>query len=133
MSTDFYAVSVEEFAEVHYIKRFRKKYLNAWTVTESSLIGMCARIKTLIGTGNKVEIISTSGDIQILKGEFRVAQTKESAKSSGNRFIIAVNNHDCVVKILLVYSKSDVSGKHETVWWKNEVAENFPEYRSMLS
>jgi hypothetical protein len=122
-----YSVTVEDFAERHFIKSFQKKYTTFWSITLRAIIAEFERVDMLLET-EKAEIISISGIVKIIKTEFKIAGTKESAKSSGNRCIIAVDEKMKKVSILLVYTKTDVKGANETVWWKKLVSDTYPEY-----
>lgn len=131
MSTN-YAVIVEKFAERHFISGFKKKYKGAWDVTWNAVHEEFKRIDTLIGQTNIVETITDQEGVRICKTEFRVHGTQESRHSSGNRCIVAVNKNTCVVHVLLMYGKTDLSGNNETVQWKNLVRENYPEYSKIV-
>ncbi len=130
MSTS-YAVVVEKYAERHYISRFQKKHKNAWKITWRAVVEELKRLDTLFDT-TIAETIRDSEKIKICKTEFRVAQTRESRKSSGNRCIIAVEKETNIVHVLLVYSKTDLGGSQETAAWKALVRDNYPEYGGIL-
>jgi hypothetical protein len=126
-----YSVTIEEYALRHYIKNFQKKYKGAWGITLRSVIAELERIDGLLKT-DKADLISKEGDAKIVKTDFRVAGTKESAKTSGNRCIILVDEKQKTVKVLLIYSKTDLSGTNETAEWKSLVKKNYPEVKSIL-
>lgn len=126
MSTS-YTVTVEQFAERHFIKGFERKYKNAWDISFRAIKEQYKRIDSLFET-NVIETISDSDGIKICKAEFRVAGTKDSRKSSGNRCIVAIHKETSIVRILLVYTKTDISGRNETAEWKKLVKDNYPEY-----
>lgn len=127
-----YAVVIEQFAERHYISKFKKKYKNAWDRTRVALTEQYKRIESLIGTSNIVEIIVDSHNYKICKTEFRIAGPGKSRHASGNRCIILVDTSMFVVHVLLVYSKGDIRGPSETVGWKTLIKEAYPEYRHLL-
>src|SRR3989344_9578363 len=108
-----YVVIIETFAERHFIKGFRKKYKVAWEETLVAIQEQLQRIDVLIGKTNVAETI-VSGDIKIVKTEFRVVGTSESRNNSGNRCIVAVHEETHTVCVLLVYGKTDVRGSRET-------------------
>lgn len=112
-----FSVTIEDFAERHFIKSFQKKYQGKWDITRRAIIAELERIDNLLLT-SRAEIISDVDDMQIIKTKFRIAGTKESAKSSGNRCIVALNKEKQSASVLLVYSKTDLSGKNETAEWK---------------
>lgn len=129
MSTSVnYIVEIEKYTERHFIASFRKKHRNAWEVTWTSLEEQFKRIDTLIGVNNFVETIFSCSDFLICKTEFRIAKTNESRHASGNRCIIAVHKSKKIVKVLLVYGKTDVKGSRETEWWQSIIRENYPDY-----
>lgn len=126
-----YSVQIEDFAERHFIKRFRKKYNNQWDITLRAIILELERIDNLLLT-NKANIIIDS-DIKIIKTEFKIAGSKESAKTSGNRCIAAWHKNDNFVSILLVYGKTDLSsGNKETDEWKRIIKYYYPQYKYLF-
>ncbi len=133
MSIDNYSVIVESYAERHYIKNFKKKYKGAWDITWRAVIEELKRIDSLFKTTIAETITETeNGNIKIVKTEFRVAGTKESKKSSGNRCIIAVHSDIGAVYVLLVYHKNDLGDGNETSKWKQIIKDNYPNYSELL-
>ena len=126
-----YSVQIEGFAERHFIKSFEKKYKAHWDFTLRAIIAELERIDTLLLT-SRAETICDAGDIKIVKTKFRVVGTKESAKTSGNRCIVAWRKDKQFVSVMLVYAKTDITGNKETTWWKKLVKENYPEYQAYL-
>ena len=126
-----YPVQIEQYAEKYFIKNFEKKYKNHWSVTLKAIIAELERIDALLKT-DKATTICDSGKIRIIKTEFKVATTKDSAHSSGNRCIVAWHIDKQFVSILLVYGKTDFSGHNETAEWKNRIKDNYPEYKELL-
>lgn len=126
-----YSVQIEAFAERHFIKSFSKKYKNKWDVTLIAILAELARIDMLLQT-DKAETILDTEDFKIVKTKFKIAGTGESAKSSGNRCIVAWYQKKQLVSILLVYGKTDISGKHETAGWKNSIRENYVEFQDVI-
>lgn len=122
-----YTVTIEKFAENHYIKNFKKKYKNHWDVTLKGIEEMLQRLDNIMET-SIVEEISCFGDLAILKMEFRVAGTSYSKKASGNRCILSLNKTIKEIKILLLYHKSDIGNKNETVTWKKMIRDNYNTY-----
>jgi len=127
-----YTVQIEDFAKRHFIKSFEKKHISHWDVTLVGIIAELERIDALLLT-DRAETICDSGDIKIIKTKFRIATIKESAKTSGNRCIVAWNTENRSVSILLVYGKTDLSSSNnETAEWKNLIRRNYPEYSKIL-
>jgi hypothetical protein len=131
MQTNF-SVQIGKFAERHYIKNFEKKYKGHWDVTLRAIVAELERIDLLISNTDKAETIKDAGEIKIVKTKFRVAGTKESAKSSGNRCIVLWDVEKKNVVLLLVYCKTDLSGRNETAEWTGLVKDGYPEYTKFL-
>ncbi len=125
------SVQIEKFAEKHFVKTFEKKYKHHWEVTLEAIIAGLERIDTLLET-DKATTICDVDTIKIIKTEFRVVGTKESAKTSGNRCIVAWHVEKQHVSILLVYGKTDIRSHNETATWQKLVKENYPEYKHLL-
>lgn len=119
-----YTVKTEEFAESHYIKKFRKKYKTHWEITFKGIKIMLEGLDNILGT-TIVEEINCLDNMSILKMEFRVFGTNSSKKASGNRCILSLNKGTKEIKILLVYHKSDISSTNETATWKKIIRDNY--------
>ena len=128
-----YSVTIEGFAERHYIKSFQKKYKTAWDETLRSVIDQFERIDNLLSETDRAELITETDTIKIVKTSFRVARTKESAKTSGNRCIVMVDEKKKTVSVLLVYTKTDLPGTNETAEWKKLILNNYPEFKKYVS
>lgn len=120
-----YSVYIEDFAKTHYIKSFKNKYKKAWDTTEKAIIDMLKRVDRLIGKTSKAEIIKSHCNKMILKIDFTVARTNISAKRSGNRVIVYVDHNTMICKILLIYSKNEISPPGETQKWMKIIKENY--------
>lgn len=119
-----FSVTVEEFAERHFIKSFQKKYQKGWDMTRLAIVAELERIDNLILT-DRAETISDVDGVLIVKTKFRVVGTKESAKTSGNRCIVAVDKEKQTVSVLLVYAKTDLRRRNETAEWKAIIKEQY--------
>ena len=126
-----YGVVFENYTERHYIKSFSKKYKRAWDITREIIQQEFEQIDLLF-LKNVAETVVDSNLIKICKTEFKIAGTQESRHGSGNRCIVALHKDTNQVHILLVYSKTDLSGRNETAEWKQIIKENYPVYREML-
>ena len=126
-----FSVIIEVFAQKHFIKSFEKKYKIKWDLTWQYIKEELARIDNLLLT-SRAEIITDAGTIKIIKTKFRVVDTKESAKTSGNRSIVAWNKEKQVVSVLLVYSKTDIANHNETAEWQRLIRENYSEYKHLF-
>jgi hypothetical protein len=127
-----YLVQIEGFAERHFIKSFEKKYKGHWDITLRAIIFELERIDNLLLT-SKAEIIIDKENIRIVKTKFKIAGSKESTKTSGNRCIVAWHKEDKLVSVLLVYGKTDLSsGNKETDEWKRMIRENYSQYEHLF-
>lgn len=127
----YYLVKIENFAERHFIKGFQKKYQSKWDFTLRAIEAELGRIDTLLRT-DKAETIIDGGVVKIVKTEFKIAGTKESAKTSGNRCIVAWHHEERFVNVLLVYAKTDLGSHNETAEWQKVVKTNYPQYRDLF-
>ena len=125
------SVLIEQFADSHFVKTFSKKHKQHWDVTLDAIVAGLERIDTLLETDKATMICDVDG-VQIIKTEFRVVGTKESAKTSGNRCIVAWHVEKQQVSVLLVYGKTDITSRGETAAWKKLVKDNYPEYKHLL-
>jgi len=126
-----YSVIIRPFAERHYLKNFSQKYKGAWEITWRAVCEELQRFDSLLET-SIAEVIVKNNSIRIAKIEFRVAGTKESRKSSGNRCIVAVHQAANSVNVLFVYHKNDLGHGNETARWKQVIKDNYPDYCSLL-
>lgn len=119
-----YSVTIGEFALRHFIKSFEKKYQRKWDITLRAIIAELERVDALLLT-DRAETISDMGEVKVVKTKFKVVGTQESAKTSGNRCIVLVDEGKRSVSVLLVYGKTDLSGKNETAEWKALIKEYY--------
>lgn len=119
-----YNVLVEKFAERHFIKTFLKKYKTQWTRTLNDILFMCEHIENMLKT-QRADLISVNGNYRLVKLDFAIFGTKLSPKKSGNRCILVVDDKLRLVRILLVYAKTDLSPKNETQQWKNILRDEY--------
>jgi len=119
-----YNVDFEEFTKRHYIKKYRKKYKDKWPPTELAINDACERIDNMLFY-NRADLIATSGTYQLVKLDFAVEGTRMSPKKSGNRCILVVDNKNKRVRILLIYSKNEISEPNETQKWKDIVKNEY--------
>ena len=112
-------------------KKFKKKYGDRkWEKTELSLYNTLERIFNYQQTA-LIDAISFSSENNcgIFKLDFSIAGENKSAKTSGNCLIFAVSNEKALIEILLIYGKSDYSKSSETQRIKEQIKENFTEYK----
>jgi len=127
-----YRVEFESFTERHYIKNFQKEYKDKWLATKRTIIAVCERIDNML-LYKRADLISVSGCYKLVKLDFAVEGTQMSPKASGNRCILFVDEDMRMVKILLVYSKNDISPPNETQKWKKIVKDEYGEIAKLFS
>lgn len=120
-----FLVRVEDYAKSHYIKQFQKRA--AWDVTWRGLEQTLARFDAVALAGKLEPPIAISPDRSLIlyKMSFRLADENKSAKASGNRLIFVCDHASKIVRVLLVYHKSNIEGPRETAWWKNQVYKQY--------
>ena len=121
-----YRAAFEPKTEKLYVKKFRKTYKDKWLATEQAILDVCKRIDNMLQY-SRADLISSVGSYKLVKLDFAVVGTQMSPKSSGNRCILFVDEDIRAVKILLVYSKSDITSSNETQWWKTIVKNEYGE------
>ncbi|MBA3789375.1 hypothetical protein H0X32_03190 [Patescibacteria group bacterium] len=131
MSTN-YEVTIESFAERHYIRTFAKKYKKAWDFTLSALVREFQSFDVILEKTIAEEITDKNADVVICKTEFKISGTQESRHGSGNRCIVAKHKNTNKICVLLVYHKNDLGGGNETANWKRFIKENYPDYSNIL-
>ena len=112
-----YRAWFEPFTERHYVKNFRKAYKDKWLATEQAIIAVCERIDNMLQY-KRADLIYSVDHFRLVKLDFAVAGTQMSSKASGNRCIVLVDEVKREARILLVYSKNDISLQNETQKWK---------------
>jgi hypothetical protein len=109
---NLFAVKFSDYAKRHYLKRFEKEYRGKqWDITAESILQDMMRIKTNDSDLQKTQQLDElwqKGNYWIFKYDFRVAQTKEATKSSGNRCVAFLNNAANKIIILIIYGKDDL-------------------------
>jgi len=107
-----FTVEFDDYAKRHYLKRFEKEYKGRqWDITVESIIQDLARMKTSDSDLQKTQQADElwhKDRYWIFKYAFRVALTKESTKSSGNRCIVFLDNATNRITILMIYGKGDL-------------------------
>jgi len=131
MDQSKYSVSFSDYSDGHFRKSFRKKYKGKWSPTEKAIVAVCGRIDNVLLT-SRADLIQSVDNYQLVKLDFAVVDTQMSPKATGYRCVLFVDNNADIddkrkVEILLVYSKDDIIGPNETVWWKGIIKKQFAE------
>ena len=110
----------------------RKDYADKWLATERAIIAVCERIDNMLQY-DRADLISTSGCYKLVKLDFAVAGFHVSPKASGNRCILLVDEDTRIVRILLVYSKNEISSPNETQKWKSIIKDEYRDIAKLFN
>ena len=132
MAQHKYNVVFEEYTKRHFIKNFEKKYKSKWNKTQDDIIFVCEHIENMLLT-KRADLISVAENSRLVKLDFTIFGLKVSPKSSGNRCILFLDDEIKIVKVLLVYSKNDISTNNETQAWKNIIKSQYPELAGIFN
>ena len=134
---NLFTVKFSDYAKSHFLKRFQKDYRGKqWDITVESIFQDMARIKTgdsdLQRTG-QVDELWHKDCYWIFKYDFRVAQTKESTKSSGNRCVAFLDNAENKIEILVIFGKGDLpKNTGEQAFIEQTLIKEFKGYMSLV-
>jgi len=134
---NLFTVKFSDYAKSHFLKRFQKDYRGKqWDITVESIFQDMARIKTsdsdLQRTG-QVDELWHKDCCWIFKYDFRVAQTKESTKSSGNRCVAFLDNAENKIEILVIFGKGDLpKNTGEQAFIEQTLIKEFKGYMSLV-
>ena len=131
-----FTVRFSDYAQHHYQKRFEKDYKGRqWDVTVESILQDMARIKTSDSDLQKTQQVDElwhKNSYWIFKYDFRVAQTKDSTKSSGNRCVAFLDNTASKITILIIFGKGDLPKNiGEQAFIEKTLAEEYRDYFSL--
>ena len=134
---NLFSVKFSDYAKRHYLKRFEKEYKGKqWDITVESIFQDMARIKTSDSDLQKTQQVDElwhKDDYWIFKYDFRVAQTNESTKSSGNRCVVFLRNAANIIIILIIYGKGDLPKNiGEQAFIEQTLNENFRDHLSLV-
>jgi len=134
---NLFTVKFSDYAKNHYLKRFEKDYRGKqWDITVESIFQDLARIKTSVSDLQRTQQVDElwhKDGYWIFKYDFRVAQTRESTKSSGNRCIAFLDNTANKVEILFIFSKGDLPKNiGEQAFIEQTLIKEFRDYMSLV-
>jgi len=132
MAQHKYNVVFEDYTKRHFIKNFEKKYKSKWNKTQDDIIFVCEHIENMLLT-KRADLMSVAENSRLVKLDFAIFGLKVSPKSSGNRCILFLDDEIKIVKVLLVYSKNDISTNNETQAWKNIIKSQYPELAGIFN
>ena len=134
---NLFTVEFSNYSKSHYLKKIEKEYKGKqWNITVESIIQDLARLKTSNSDLQKTQQVDElwhKDNYWIFKYDFRVAQTKESTKSSGNRCVAFLDNEENKTIILLIYGKDDLPKNiGEQVFIEQTLDKEFRDYMSLV-
>lgn len=137
ISTIPFSVTYKDYAKSHFLKEFEKKYKGKrWEKTESSFLEDLRRLRMQNNTtqySNQVDQLKHQGDYWLFKYDFRIALTKESTKTSGNRIVAFIDNKYNKMEILLIYAKTDLpKNQSETTFIYTTIKNNYPDISELF-
>ena len=132
-----FVVQFSDYARHHFLKRFEKDYKGKqWNVTVESILQDMARIKVCDSDLQKTQQVDElwhKGSYWVFKYDFRVAQTRDSTKSSGNRCVAFLDNAVDKIEILMIYGKGDLPKNiGEQAFIEQTLNENFKDSLSLV-
>lgn len=133
-----FSVTFSSYSKRHYQKDFQKKYKGKqWDFTEKSIIQDLSRLKmenNLTQSTDQIDEFKFNDNKYLAKYDFKVAQTNESTKSSGNRCVLYIDNVRNTIEILLIYNKTHLpKNKKETSFIMDEIETNFSEINNSFN
>lgn len=136
-NNELFSVAFTDYSKNHYLKNFEKKYKGKqWDYTKKSIIEDLSRLRIECNTtqsSSQIDELKYDDHEYLCKYDFKVALTKESPKTSGNRCILYINNKTDTIKVLLIYNKKDLpKNKDETKFIMDEIENNFKSEISRL-
>ena len=134
---NLFTVRFSDYAKSHFLKRFEKDYRGKqWEITVESICQDLARIKTSDSDLQKTQQVDElwhKDSYWMIKYDSRVAQTKESTKSSGNRCIVFLDNTANRIEILFLFGKSDLpKNTGEQAFIELTLIKEFQEYMALV-
>ncbi len=131
-SDDWYKIEITPAAYKRYIKKLAKRHKAHWDVTLIALKEEIKRIEAFLQT-DKAEILHAVDGHRLVKIYFTVARSGKSAKASGHRCILYLESKTKTARILLVYSKQELSSPNETSKIRAQIKEDHPETTALFN
>lgn len=109
-SNKIFQVYFSDYSKNHFLKKFKKKYPGKqWQLTEESIRQDLSRINfSDLQTSQQIDELWWDKTIWTFKYDFRIAGTKESTKSSGNRLVGVIDVKKNLIEIVIIYNKTDL-------------------------
>lgn len=128
-NNELFSVTFTSFAQKHFLKDFKKNYKGKqWEYTEKSIVQDLMRLRMENNTtqfSSQIDEFKYNDDEYLAKYDFKIALTNESTKTFGNRCVIYINNENNIIKILMIYGKTNLpKNKDETKFIMDELKTN---------
>lgn len=125
-NNELFLVTYTNYAKRHFLKDFQKKYKGKqWDYTEKSFIQDLRRLRVennLTQSSSQIDELKYCDHEYLAKYDFKVALTKESTKSSGNRCVLYINDTKNIIEILMIYNKTHLpKNKDESKYIMDEI------------
>ena len=127
-----YKIIITPAAELKYIKKLRKRHKSHWAMTFMALKKMTERIDGLLLT-DKARLLNAVNGHKLIKIYFTIAGSNKSAKNSGHRCIIYIDEQTQEIQILLVYSKNEIGKHHENAKIKEHLKKDHAEMSKLFN
>ena len=129
-SEQLLTVEYTDYANGHYLKRFKKDYPGRqWELTDVSIREDLARLRmpnNVTQRSKQIDELKHKGDYWLAKYDFKIAGTKVSTKDSGNRCIVLIDNARSKLDILLIYHKDDLpKNQNETQYIESTLQKQY--------
>ena len=129
---DLYKVEITPAAHKRYIKKLEKRHKNNWGVTLRALSEATKRIDALLLT-DKAEAFHAIDGHRLVKIDFTIAGSGQSAKTSGHRCVVYLENKLKTAQLLLVYSKNEIGSPNETSKMRTQIKEDHPKIAALFN
>jgi len=128
-NNELFSVTYTSYSIRHYLKDFRKNYKGKqWEYTEKSIIQDLMRLRIEHNTtqfSSQIDELKYYDGEYLAKYDFKIALTNESTKTSGNRCVLYINDKNNIIKILMIYGKTNLpKNKDETKFIMDELENN---------
>ena len=132
-----FGIIISGYAETHFLKEFKRKYKGkVWEYTEISIKQDLSRLSM---ENNKTQFSSQIDELKfnnpyyLVKYDFKIAGTKESTKTYGNRCVCYIDSKRKAIIILMIYNKNDLpKNQGETEYIYKTVKDHFKDIYNQL-
>lgn len=128
-NNELFSITYTSFSLRHYLKDFKKNYKGKqWDYTEKSIMQDLMRLRMENNTtqfSSQIDELKFNNGEYLAKYDFKIALTNESPKTSGNRCVLYINNQTNIIKVLMIYGKTNhPKNKDETKFIMEQLENN---------